>query len=265
MSDVRLVAGGTELTLSACSGGRMAGLRVGDLEVLGSGGTGIYHWGCFPMAPFAGRIRRGRLSWAGRTYQLPITFGAHAIHGVAIDRAWSVDHLTATTARLSCPFDSRWPWAGHAVSELRLAEDGVDAVLEVHADADPMPAWTGWHPCFRRQLARGEPARLDFTVEGMLQRDDEGMPTGEVIPRSGGPWDDCFTGAAWPATVTWDGALQLCITSDAGYVVVYTDEASMVCVEPQTGPPDAVALGRHAVVEPGHPLVTRMSWGWSPA
>ena len=151
------------------------------------------------------------------------------------------------------------------VSELRLAEDRLDAVLEVHADADPMPAWTGWHPWFSRQLSRGGPAKLDFTAEGMLQRDEESMPSGEVVPRPSGPWDDCFTGAVWPATVTWDGALRLRIDSDAGYVVVYDQETADVCVEPQTGPPDAVALGRHAVVEPGQPLVARMSWAWSPA
>ena len=93
MSDVRLTAGDTALTVATGSGGRMAGLRVGDLELLGRGGPGVFDWGCFMMAPFAGRIRRGRLSWAGHTYQLPINFGGHAIHGVTVDRAWTVDGI----------------------------------------------------------------------------------------------------------------------------------------------------------------------------
>jgi galactose mutarotase-like enzyme len=265
MSDVRLVSGEAALTVSVTSGGRLGSLQVGDLELLGRGGSGIYHWGCFPMAPFAGRVRRGRLTWGGSTYQLPITFGPHAIHGVVVDRAWTVEEVTAESARLSCPFDSRWPWAGHAVAAMALSAQRLDVTMEVHADAVPMPAWTGYHPWFRRQLSRGEPARLDFTVEGMLRRDDDGIPTGEVVPRPEGPWDECFTGATWPATLTWDGALQLRISSDADYVVVFDQHEGTVCVEPQTGPPDAVALGREAVVEPGRPLVLHMSWEWSPA
>jgi galactose mutarotase-like enzyme len=151
------------------------------------------------------------------------------------------------------------------VTVMELSGQRFDVTTEVHADAVPMPAWTGWHPWFRRRLARGEPARLDFTVEGMLRRDAESMPTGEVVPRPEGPWDDCFTGVVWPATLTWDGALQLRISSDAGYLVVYTEPEDMICVEPQTGPPDAVALGHETVVEPGRPLVMHMSWEWSPA
>jgi aldose 1-epimerase len=265
VNDVRLTSGEAALTVSAGSGGRLSSLRIGDLELLGRGGSGIYHWGCFPMAPFAGRIRHGRLTWEGTTHQLPITFGAHAIHGVVVDRDWHVDDVAAASARLSCPFDSRWPWAGHAVAGMELSAERLDITLEVHADAVPMPAWTGWHPWFRRRLARGGPARVDFTVDGMLQRDADGIPTGEVVPRPEGPWDECFTGPAWPATLIWDGALRLRISSDAGYLVVFDQHDGTTCVEPQTGPPDAVALDRHTVVEPGRPLVMRMSWEWSSA
>jgi len=39
-------------------------------------------WGSYPMVPWAGRIRHGRFRFDGEEYELPINFGAHAIHGV---------------------------------------------------------------------------------------------------------------------------------------------------------------------------------------
>ena len=262
MIDIRLGSGDTVLTISRDGGGRMAGLRVGDLDVIGRGGNGLYEWGCFALAPFAGRVRRGRLTWQSITHQLPITFGPHAIHGVTVDRPWQVLDLTANTARLSCPFDARWPWPGHAESAFTLAEDGLEARLEVHAEREPMPAWIGWHPWFSRRLARGGPVQLDLKAGGMLARDKDGIPDGTVVEPPAGPWDDCFTDVSWPIRLTWDEALTLSVEGDAGYAVVYDERETAVCAEPQTGPPDAVALDRHAVVEPGRPLALAMSWRW---
>src|SRR5262249_14593720 len=110
VTDIRLSNGDTTLTISRAGGGRIAGLRVGDLDVIGRGGNGLYEWGCFALAPFAGRVRRGRLTWQSVTHQLPITLGPHAIHGVTVDRPWQVLDVSATSARMSCPFDARWPW-----------------------------------------------------------------------------------------------------------------------------------------------------------
>ena len=52
------------------------------------------------------------------------------------------------------------------------------------------------------------------------------------------------------------------IESDAAYWVVYTEREDGVCVEPQTGPPNGLGTGEHAVVEPGSPLVARMTISW---
>ena len=40
--------------------------------VTGGPQAGPMLWGSYPMAPWAGRLRRGRLSFAGRSYRLPI-------------------------------------------------------------------------------------------------------------------------------------------------------------------------------------------------
>jgi len=262
VSDIELRDGATALTVSPGSGGRWAALRVDDLELIGRGGDRLVDWGNFPMAPFAGRIRRGRLEWAGRRHQLPIGLPPHAIHGVTLDRPWQVLDHSAREVALRCDFDNRWPWPGHVVQHVHLDADRVRASLEVHADDAPMPAWTGYHPWFSRLLARGEPARLEITSAGVLPRDEDGMPLPDVAPVPPPPWDDCFVDVTWPARVIWDGALTLEISSDAPHAVVFDEKPGAVCIEPQTAPPNAAELGMAATVEPGRPLTIAMQLTW---
>ncbi len=270
MTDLVLRAGDAALSVSPSNGGRITSLRLGPtsgpepLEVVGRGDVSLVAWGAYPMAPFAGRVRRGVLMWDGVRHQLPLLMPPHAIHGVTLDRAWEVVDRGPTSVTLRCRFDSRWPWPGHALEHIELTGDGsgLQARLEVHAARDPMPAWCGYHPWFARRLARGGQVEIDLPVGGMLRRDDDGMPTDDVVPVPPQPWDDCFTDVAWPVTLTWPEALRLRVGSDTGYAVVFTEREAAVCVEPQTAPPNAAELGRAATVEAGRPLVMTMSWNW---
>ncbi len=79
-----------ELTIDATAGGRFASLAVDGHELLLTDGAGPIWWGCYPMAPFAGRIRDGWLTFEGREYQLERNLPPHAIHGTVLDRSWRV-------------------------------------------------------------------------------------------------------------------------------------------------------------------------------
>ena len=68
------------LTVDPTNGGRIASLVIGGHELLITEGHGPIWWGCYPMAPFAGRIRAGRFRFRGRTYELPLTMPPNAIH-----------------------------------------------------------------------------------------------------------------------------------------------------------------------------------------
>src|SRR3546814_11161391 len=71
-------------------------------------------------------------------------------------------------------------------------------------------------------------------------RDSDGLPLGPLDPPPPhGPWDDCFTGLTWPIGLTWPGALSLSLTSTCDHVVLYDQQPHAICVEPQSGPPDA--------------------------
>ncbi len=194
-------------------------------------------WGSYPMVPWAGRIRRGRFEFEGRSYQLPINFGDHAIHGVGFELPWTVARHTANHVSLSLemPSDERWPFGGWAAQQIDVAEHWVRLVMSVTAGESAMPVSFGWHPWFVK------PDRLEFHPTGMYPRDDEGIAVRPLVTPPPGPWDDCFVNDA--PVVLHRGGQRLRLTSDCSHWVVYDEPAHATCVEPQTGPPDAFNLG----------------------
>ena len=65
--------------------------------------------------------------------------------------------------------------------------------------------------------------------------------------------------------LAWPDGLRLTITSSADHWVVYDESEDGVCVEPQTGPPDAVNLGLSPVLEAGGTVTATMTWRWAHA
>lgn len=267
---VELAAGPARVTIDARAGGRLASLSVAGLELL-VGGEGAprladgVDWGCYPMAPWVGRIRRGRFSFDGRDYRLKASPGPHPLHGTVLRRPWEVEHASERVCALRTELGPEWPFAGWATQLIELEANRLALTLEVHTQATRMPASCGWHPWWRRDLSSGGALELEFSAGCRLEHDRELLPTGARLPVGDRPapgWDDCFSDLEGPAVLRWPGALELTMTSDCPYLVVYDQPAHAVCVEPQTAPPDAVNLGAAAVVEAGAPLVAHTSWRW---
>ncbi|MEY2421334.1 MAG: aldose 1-epimerase [Acidimicrobiaceae bacterium] len=259
---LELHQGDVRLVLDPVNGGRVVSLTVGDLRLLRTpdddpGGT---HWGSFVMAPWAGRTRRGRFAFDGVEHQLEINSGEHSIHGTVRPRPWTVEEADPRRVRISCDFGPAWPFAGWAEQIIVVHDDRVELELWMHAADGPMPAVGGWHPWWQRRLERGAPAELELPAAAMYVRDAEGIAMPETIsPPPPGPWDDCFTDLAGPCVLRWDGAFALAIESDCACVVVYDEPVDAICVEPQSGPPDALNH-EPAVAEPGHPVVIHSTW-----
>jgi aldose 1-epimerase len=256
--DLLLEAGDARLEVSPSDGGRMRSLSVGGHELLvASSPEGPIYWGCYAMAPWAGRLRDGRFEFAGREYNVPVNLPPHAIHGVVFDRPWRVDDARA----ISIDLDSRWPFGGRVVQRFELQPDRLDVTLELHAD-EPMPGVVGWHPWFRRRLVDGDPGvRLAFDARTMLQRDEDGIATAERVAPTAGPFDDAFTDLTDEPILEWPGRLRLKLASSCSWWVVFNERDDAICVEPQSGPPDAPNLAPE-VIEPGRPLVHSMTWRW---
>lgn len=252
-----LEAQGARAAIDPSRGGRIVSLRVDGLELLVAPVEDPIHSGCFPMAPFAGRVRRGRFSYAGQEHSLARNMPPHAIHGTTFDRPWEELGM----GHIAIPLGPGWPFPGHAEQHFHLDPKGLDLRLGVYAGETPFPASAGWHPWLRRELARGEPAQLHFDAARMYRRDAAGIPDGVQVAPPAGPWDDCFTGLAGPPVVVWPGALRLTLTSDATHLVIYNEPEHALCVEPMSGPPDALNL-EPRIVAAGRPLTLRARLSW---
>ena len=221
-------------------GARIASLQWRDLQfAVPFRGTPL-SWGWYAMGPWAGRITDGILyDEADQEITLPTTWAPpHAIHGFGFTGSW--EETGSGSARFALPA----PYEGAYLEQrIEVLDDAVRWTLEYEANGCALPAWLGFHPWFPRELERGGEAELEFTAAEMFLRNEEGMPTGELIPSPEGPWDDCFTGVRGTPTLIWPGAARLEIESDAPYWVVYTEDPEGIAVEPQTAPPDAANLG----------------------
>lgn len=259
---VQLRCGRATAVVDLRSGGRINSLQVAGRELLASSGSSVVEHGSFVMAPWAGRIRDGALRVGSRTYRLPTDrTHPHAGHGLVMDRPWQMLEADVDRVLLRRDLDDRWPFPGHVLQEIVLGADALRQRVEVHAEDQPFPVTIGWHPWFPRAIGDGPAARLTFEAAGMLRRDAAGIPDGSVVPVPAGPWDDCFTGVRWPAVITWPGQLELRITADTDFLVVYDERPDAFCVEPQSGPPDGPNTAP-ALSAPGSPVTAATVWTW---
>ncbi len=264
-----LEAEDTRVEVDLAAGGRIAQITADGQPLLIDAGddpesTG---WGSFPMAPWAGRIRHGRFRFLGVDHHLATNFQdgdgddpdrRHAIHGTVFARAWEVVDRRPATIELTCPLQGAldWPFAGTARQRIEASADAVTCELRVEAADRPFPAELGWHPWFRK------PAVLDFSPVAMYGRDEIGLPTGELVEPSAGPWDDCFVNVE-PVTLHYDRERVPAVTvrSDCDHWVVFDEPTHATCVEPQSGPPDAVAV-RPRLTFPDRPLRRTLVLTW---
>lgn len=255
---LRLRRGGLEVALAPEAGGRIAQIRFAGVDWLvgpEDGWPATIAWGCYPMVPWAGRVRGGSFDFDGHAYRLPVNFGAHAIHGVGFSRPWRIAGLDPRCVALSLALgrDRYWPFGGTAHLSVSLDDDALRLVLSVQAADQAMPVVLGWHPWFRK------PDRLLFAPRAMYPRDEAGIATLPHVPPVPGPWDDCFL-ASGEIALEREGQ-RLRLHADAEHWVVYDGAAHATCVEPQTGPPDAFNL-QPRILAPGERLDLMFDLAW---
>lgn len=252
---VVLESGSAKATVDLDAGGRLGSVLVRGHEILVTEGRSALHWGCYPMAPWANRVAHGAFDFAGVTYQLPVNFGDHAIHGTVFHAPWERDGEW-----MRCDLGTEWPFAGFARQHFELDDDGLAMRLEVHSEDGPMPASCGWHPWFTTRIGEAE---LDFRFEAgfMYEQTDDGIPTGAKVPVPPGPWDNCFGDLGASPVLEWGSRLRMTIESSCSCLVVYNREPQGHCIEPQTAPPNALNMDPD-VVHPGEPLVATTRWTW---
>ena len=239
------------------TGSRVRSLVVDGHELLVAPGDDPLLWGCYPMAPWAGRLDHGRFRFDGERFEVPIDLPPHAIHGLGVHQVWerSGDGFQMDLGGL-------WPLGGRVVTRFELTGQALTMQVEVTADDRSMPVVLGWHPCFRRCLEQDRPVAVDFAPGRWWVRGADGLPTGETATPPSGPWDDCFDGVERAPTLTWPSRLTVTLEADTGTWVVYDERDHTVCVEPQTAPPDAFNKGGAKILAPGEPTALRFTIAW---
>jgi len=254
---IELRDGPLAVSVAPQAGGRLAQVLYGRQRWLfgpEGAGDGAIAWGCYPMVPWAGRVREGRFQFGGHGVQLPPSLGAHAIHGTGYRLPWQVEHAGTRDCLLSLPLGEgpEWPFGGRA--EQRIVLDGRRLRLELGMTAglQPMPRPVlGWHPWFRK------PERVEFAPVARYPRDADGIAVLPTVAVGEGPWDDCFINTA-PVVLRSAGQV-LTLRSDSDHWVVYDEPSHATCVEPQGGPPDAFNLVAD-VLAPGDSVSTWFEW-----
>jgi aldose 1-epimerase len=235
------------------------------------------------LFPFPNRIRGGRFTFEGRTYQLPATNGPNAIHGFAMAAAWDVVEHRAATDRAYIV--GRYQISRHSPESVMLWP--ADALLQVayslagrrlsmsvtvsNPAAANLPYGFGIHPYFRLPFSPGgDPAQtrviLPASKYWVLK---DFLPTGETLPvdarldfREGKPQkglklDDVLTGlqyqekraAARLVDLEKNGEFRLTFDDGIRELVVYTppQKPDVLAVEPYTQTTDAINLQSQGV------------------
>jgi aldose 1-epimerase len=231
MPGLLLRAGSLELALSPAVGGGIArfdlvrgSTREPILRPAPDGNRDVLKAACFPLVPFANRIRNGTFACDGRTITLtPNMAGDNSpLHGQGWLSAWTAEADDERTARLTFRHPGgEWPWTYDARQDFTLDEAGLTVELACrNLSAEPMPCGLGLHPHF----PCNRETRLDATVEAVWEVDADVLPTARVSASGrygledraicGQSLDNGYDGWNGAARITWpDRRLALELTS----------------------------------------------------
>lgn len=267
---LRLAVEGHRIELDLDGDGRAESWQVDDLELLGAKSADPVEYGMYAMGPWAGRLSDNGFDYDGTRVQMPVTHAQWALHGTTLTRRCVVvDHVasseTATaTAIVDVDLGPTWPWPGVLRAHWMLTHDALRTRLELIASEGEFPGVVGWHPWFIRTI---QGRNAIWTLEGaqIAERDDDYRLSGRLrdVTAEPGTFDDAFHVANGRACIAWPDLLRIDISSSHRWFVVFDREPGLLCVEPQSGPPNGLndGLGDPILTAtPGRPIVLETEW-----
>ncbi|MFN8705321.1 MAG: aldose 1-epimerase [Planctomyces sp.] len=264
-----------------------------------NGGHQTSHYGIPILFPFPNRIRGGKYSWNGKSYQIP-TEGVpqdgigNAIHGFCMDLPWRIINQTASSVtgefQLSKDAPNRLPyWPTDCLIRIKYSVRGtcLRADIEVqNPSQQPLPWGFGTHAYFRLPLSkRSEKGHCTaWAPVRKVWKLDRFLPTGVITDP---PEGACLNDAPYLDTLKLDdvytdvvpesGVVTCRITderaglkmeqrcsADFREIVAFTPPWSdSVCLEPYTCVTDAINLQNQGVDAGWRVLAPGASWlGW---
>lgn len=235
MEVVHLESTNARVHVHPSHGARIGSFVINETPIFVESAESTFDWGCYPMVPFAGRMRDASLTFRNKTYAFPANDPSglpHAIHGTALDVVWNVESQDSSRVELTYELAEPWPFRGTVRHVVELSNESLTCTLALTAH-DDMPAMLGWHPWF----VKPQSASLPFRT--MLERGGDYIPTGRTTPVQLENADDCFTDPDGVIALTI-GNQHLQLHSDCSHWVVYNQPTHATCVEPQSGPPNHI-------------------------
>lgn len=244
MERLHLTAGTLTSEIAPSLGGGIArfdrlhgGTRQPLLRGAPTGAASVLDMGCFPLVPYANRIRGGRFTCDGREVRLQpnMTGDPSPLHGQGWLAAWQVAAASDQAAELTYRHTAgEWPWDYLARQLFTLDPDGLSLTLTCRNESpSPMPCGLGFHPYYPCDAD----TVLDTPVASVWTVDDQVLPV-ENVPAAGrydlrsrricgAGLDNGFDGWGGTATFTWPeqpAALRL-TSPDARRFQVYAPTA----------------------------------------
>lgn len=239
--------GGTTLSVDPSRGGRLVSLCFDGLEVLGGAQPDpdddpSFYDGAFPMAPFASCLPGGSVTTPDGTFRVPASDRAgNVFHGLVHNVRWHVRALDDRHVQLTTDLDARWPVGARVELEWTVTDGSAHAVLGLTPSA-PTPAVLGFHPWFRRHLARGGAAVVSFSAARWVETVDDIETLRSTEPAR--PRDAVAVGVLGDPLIVWPGALKLTSHSEAATAwIVCETEPEVLCIEPLTATPASAGGG----------------------
>lgn len=234
MTVLTLASGDHTAQVDTSNGGRVTSLVVRGTELVCGPEPLLdtFGWGIYPMVPFAGRLRNGRIFHRGTSAEFAKDAPPHAMHGFVHSNEWRVHEKTEAAVVMVTELAPPWPWRAVLFHTVSLHGWKLRMDMSVFA-RDEQPMMIGWHPWFRR------PCTAAFEFGAMYERGDDHLPTGRLVRPRTEDVDDCFTDPISDPVVTV-GTVRTSLHSDCSHWVVFDGMDHGICVEPQSGPPNGV-------------------------
>lgn len=241
----------------------------------------------FLMAPYPNRIREGKFTFEGRSYQLEFP-EKHSIHGDVRNRAWHVEETrpnqTTLSFRSSDFADINYPFPFSAVQTFTVTNDSLLVKVSIKNEGTTaMPAGCGFHPYYHRALGgKSENVQLRFKTKGAYPfTGDTPLPEGMAIPLIADQnfstlrdldvtLDACFSGWDGVAEMVWPESkvkVAMHASSNMSHLVLFSPPGKpFFALEPQSQMTDGfnfLAKGEHetgvAIIRPGEELAAWFS------
>jgi aldose 1-epimerase len=247
------------LIIDPALGGRAIQWFYKDLQILGDKGDNPLVGGWYLMAPWPGRIRDNQVIYKGKTYPQEINFQKWAIHGTVAFSEGKVQNQTIDSVEIVHKTNSDWPISMEILQRWSLTSKYLKCYARISTIEGEFPAELGWHPWFNRQLTRGKLAKFGIEAVSQYIKDENFFTLNETKEIGIPPFDDAFYVPSGKGFIEWPEALRIDFSTDLDTFVVFDEPEDVFCIEPQTGPPDAINRASN-VVTPQNPLEASVKW-----